>query len=810
MAHGIAYEKGESQSGVTLCGLGTGGLCIRADGSFADSTLQNNWTRPIEALLPGSFLAVHASTQAGRCTRILQSSAPSGVQPVDGLTYRGRFPFVEIEYHQLPVRVSLEAFCPFVPYDAKNSAIPAIVLTATVANPGDEAAECTLAMSWTNDVGAAEKAVANNFNAAAQGSALKGIVMGTRREDCARGHGYALAAVRSDEWQVSAAPEWNAATRGREFWDRFSESGELAQPTGPLDPTKDRRAPSRVPPSAAVAAHTRLAPGEERKVTFVLSWFMPNHYDVAGEFLGHMYANWFTDAWDVASYVHEHFAYLRSKSEEWQSLVYESSLPDAVKESCIAYGYIVALGSWWVKDGRFVLGECPGWLMEMAALRPYNMFACPMFFPELATKSTDALAAHQLDTGEIPSGLGNGCLNTPNYQSFRQQNSPSYVINVYLDYLWLGGREHLERRYESVKRAVEFTRTLDTDGDGLLNSYNVRETAWDTWPVVGTSVYVNQFWLVALRAAERMAEAMGDADFAAQCQQWGETACKNYEDQLWTGEYYAFYRDAKLGDFSSTCFVGQLHGQMLGYVLGLGDILPAEHVRKALDAIERLNVSDTRFGATSGVKPDGRRDLSSTANAQSHCVCPTEIFPYAAVCMFQGEAARGLSVVDKLWRFIVEHVRDPWRSLLLFDPDTGDNFYGKHYTDNLNVWALLLAAEGIAFDVAHGLLVLKPNLDPLTAPIFSPLFYGTMRYATRREGDQVVGLELGLTNLRPEPVHVSRFVTWFGARQVASLHLTSPEGEVTRPRFEHRPDGDLVVVDPLTFRPGASRITVEA
>ena len=43
MASGISYGMGQAQTGVTLCGLGTGGLQIATDGSFARSSLQNNW-----------------------------------------------------------------------------------------------------------------------------------------------------------------------------------------------------------------------------------------------------------------------------------------------------------------------------------------------------------------------------------------------------------------------------------------------------------------------------------------------------------------------------------------------------------------------------------------------------------------------------------------------------------------------------------------------------------------------------------------------------------------------------------------------
>ncbi len=67
------------KNGVTLCGLGTGGLQIRTDGSFGYSSLQNNWVEEIERLVAGSFLAVSVAGSSGRCTRMLQAETVSGI-----------------------------------------------------------------------------------------------------------------------------------------------------------------------------------------------------------------------------------------------------------------------------------------------------------------------------------------------------------------------------------------------------------------------------------------------------------------------------------------------------------------------------------------------------------------------------------------------------------------------------------------------------------------------------------------------------------------------------------------------------------
>ena len=115
---GICYQMGEGENGLSLGGLGTGGIQLATTGALACSTLQNNWMKELKELLPGSFFAMHAATSDRKYTKILQASGPPDVSAISDLTYCGRFPFAEICYHDedIPVELSLEAFSPFIPY----------------------------------------------------------------------------------------------------------------------------------------------------------------------------------------------------------------------------------------------------------------------------------------------------------------------------------------------------------------------------------------------------------------------------------------------------------------------------------------------------------------------------------------------------------------------------------------------------------------------------------------------------------------------------------------------------------------------
>ncbi len=139
---GITYEGRTCEAlGMALGGLGTSTLEIGRNGAFQNLRLQNDWTGEVPPTPEATFLSVHARTASGKAAgRVLQLKAPEGLEAVDGLTYTGRFPFVEIAYRDadLPCKVALEAFSPFVPHDAGSSSVPVIFFTFRLRNAGSE------------------------------------------------------------------------------------------------------------------------------------------------------------------------------------------------------------------------------------------------------------------------------------------------------------------------------------------------------------------------------------------------------------------------------------------------------------------------------------------------------------------------------------------------------------------------------------------------------------------------------------------------------------------------------------------------
>ena len=161
-----------------LGGLGTGTIALAGDGSLRQWQIANQVNHA--ACVPHSFFAVWARQGPKPVARVLQSAAlydHEGPTPpptssdhlvppahrhllarlpgVASTEFIGSYPIAEISYSDkaLPLEVTLEAFSPFIPLEADDSALPLIVFNFTVSNPTDRRVSASLAAALQNAVG---------------------------------------------------------------------------------------------------------------------------------------------------------------------------------------------------------------------------------------------------------------------------------------------------------------------------------------------------------------------------------------------------------------------------------------------------------------------------------------------------------------------------------------------------------------------------------------------------------------------------------------------------------------------------------
>ncbi len=147
------YRGGELETiGMPCGGIAAGQLYLRGDGTLARWWIFNNYPntggvgyqsyRPESPLDQG--FAVRVKPEGGEAVERRLSR-----DDFDAIEFVGEYPIAEIRYRtkdkpDLPVAVDLEVFSPFVPLNARDSALPVTVMRFTVKNTSDKVAEVTL------------------------------------------------------------------------------------------------------------------------------------------------------------------------------------------------------------------------------------------------------------------------------------------------------------------------------------------------------------------------------------------------------------------------------------------------------------------------------------------------------------------------------------------------------------------------------------------------------------------------------------------------------------------------------------------
>ncbi len=502
--------------------------------------------------------------------------------------------------------------------------------------------------------------------------------------------GYTISALRGDGMEFEALKNWcyeGESDAGIEPWREFVETGKWRA----LNLEKAESGAGRK--AMAVSATVNLKPQEEKELRFLLTWYFPDQRDSEGNFIGHMYSNWFGGSSDVAAYVAQRWAALHDGTAAWQEAIYESSLPDWLKDGLVNSVYSLARNTLWIKDGRFAHSEsfvgCP--ITETIVCRFYGSIPTAMFFPDLERNTMLQFAKHQRADGAIPFAFGQPeFFDKPYYETQKSLDSSEFVLIAYRDYRWWNDEGFLREIYPHVRKAIQYAKTLDTDDDGVINEVSMQY--YDIWQFKGTSAYVGTIWLAALRAAEKMAKAVGDNLFAQECRDLFSKGSKSFDEKLWNGRYYRLYNDPARGELSETCLGNQLVGQWFAYSAGLGEILPKERILSSLRAVGELNASLSPYGLINGVRPDGAPDTSGKYHSAGITI--GETFCYAATCLYAGGPPIGMEMAKRLYENIALRLRTPWNTTWNLDPLTGELGWGAEYYSNMCIWDLYGALAG--------------------------------------------------------------------------------------------------------------------
>ncbi|HEY9324741.1 MAG TPA: GH116 family glycosyl-hydrolase [Agromyces sp.] len=830
-ARGIPHTA--ERAAFPLGGIGTGNVSIGTRGELRDWELENLPDKG--RLNPNTFFAIHAAPEgAAAVTRVLEAKLTgrhdwdagygfdrlAGLPRLAGATMHGEYPVVDIDFDDdvLPVEVSLTAFTPLVPLDADASGIPAAVLRYRVTNPAAVPVVVTIAGSLTHTAGRGEgpygMRAAQTVRWRDDGS-VRGLDFGIGLPD--DDFGYGTMSLTTTDASTTAKPQWVTGfwpDGPRLFWSDLSDDGLLEpeprltledRPRG-LFADSDDGAPmteealfEKLPRlrTGTLGIVHELAPGEQRDFEFVLSWSFPNRrrgwygHIVFGdadpaEIVRNRYSTLWPDAWAAASHLHHELPALEASTRAFVEAIYGGSLDPVIADAVGAnvatlrsttcfvvehpnpeLGAGPVFAAW---EGSFDHGgSCEGTCTHVWS---YAQTAA-WLFPSLERSARRVEFLLETDAAGAQKFRSNRVFGGPSwFMGPAVDGQLGTFLRLHREWRFSGDDEFLRELWPAAVRTLDYAiREWDSDGDGLLdgelhNTYDIE--------FHGIEPLANGMFLAALHAGARMAAHLGETDRARDWLDRAERCAAGMEALLWNGEYYRQVVDdvdAHRYQYGDGVLSDQLLGQFHASVNGLGDILPADHVRSALRAIvehnHRTDLSDHESTQrVYALNDEGGMLLASWPRGGRPAipfVYSDEVWTgiehqVAASLVYAGLVDEALLVERTLRDRYDGTVRNPWNEIEC----------GNHYARSLASWALLLAFSGAQWDAPTRTLSFDPAADG------SYLFTtGSAWGRVEIDGDELsLHLDGGVLDLER--------VVLRGREASAALHLTAGDHHTAR------------------------------
>jgi uncharacterized protein (DUF608 family) len=511
----------------------------------------------------------------------------------------------------------------------------------------------------------------------------------------------------------------------------------------------------------ALGRKLRLAAGESAVVNFVPAWHFPNlTLERLGK-VGRHYGTKFDSAQAVSQYVVKEFERLTSQTKLWRDTWYDSTLPHWFLDRTLLNISILATStSYRFADGRFYswegVGCCPGTCTHVW----HYAHAMARLFPEL-----ERITREHVD-------LGVGFNEKTGVMGFRAEfdrnlavdGQAGTLLRCYREHLMSADDSFLKRTWPRIRKAFDPLLNLDTDRDGILQGAQMN-TLDEPW--FGKNAWQSSLYIAALRAGEKMARHMGDADFADRCRATADRGADNLVRELFDGEYFFNRVDPKRLDAINSgtgCEIDQVFGQSWAFQVGLGRVLPEKETRAALASLWKYNFTPN-VGPYREAHKDGRWYAMPGEAGLLMCTFPRNDWDYdnakgkgpswatgyfnecmngfehqvAGHMIWEGMVQEGLAIERAIHDRYSAAKRNPWNEI-----ECGD-----HYSRSMASFGGFLAACGYNYDGPAGHLAFAPRLGPenFRAPFTTAQGWGTFDQK-REAAAQKASIKLAWGTLR--------------------------------------------------------------
>jgi uncharacterized protein (DUF608 family) len=767
------FDSACTEAAFLIGGIGTGNFSIGARGELRDWEV---FGRPGKGnYFPNTFFAIWvkeegkppvASVLEAQLSPPFSKSHGFVAHEIGGLRrfaqsrMKGEYPFVTVELSDpaLPVAVSLEAFNPFIPLDADDSGLPVGLLCYRVRNSSDQPISASVAGSLCNltTLKSYDRHTWKHYQVADE------VVNEYQDDGLIRGLFYrpkTLHPFQRYYGTMALTTRSHAVTHKRawlnggwwdglqDFWDDFSQDGRLEAESAYVEVDAVHSSPDQ---TGSLAIHHDLLPGDEQVFEFQIAWHFPNRVnswsegmyrearqqgkkvapccedgdcesDLLMPTIRQYYAARFENAWRVSHYAASNLPRLEGDSRNFHRALFSSTLPAYVLDAVASNITVLRSPTCFrLEDGTLMAWEgcfddegcCEGNCTHVLNYSQTMAF----LFPELE-RSMRRLE-YKIESE------ANGKMNFRSYQPFGMDphdHMPAAdgqlgtFIRLYREWKLSGDDDFLRELWGAAARSLDFAFEFwDKDRDFVLDTdqFNTYDIAFQ-----GPSSMVNSIFLAALRAGEEMAAYLGDNDRAARYRQAFEIGSRRVDELLWGGEYYLQKTDdlnRYRYQYGEGCLSDQLLGQTWAHLMGLGYILPREHVRSAIRAIFAYNFRD---GFGTHANPQRTYALNDEKGlvlcSWPHGGRPRLPFPYsdevwtgieyhvATHLIYEGYVDEALTIVKAVRDRHDGVRRNPWNEVEC----------GHHYMRSLASYGLLIALSGFEYDLPRGKIAFHPAIE---------------------------------------------------------------------------------------------------
>ncbi len=779
-----------------LGGIGTGTIGLGGRGELREFELQNHPAKGSRS--PGTFFAVRAAVagggpanDGGATTEDDPTSAPAarilegalfdeeyegalgspvtlaGLPRFERCSFEAAYPLarVRLDDDAFPLAAVLEAFNPLVPGDADASGRPLVFWRVRLRNTAAERLEASVMCSVGNFIGAQLRA--GGFDRGRptfeprDAPGLTGVLIG----EAGLAHddeewGTFAAAVVGDEgtWRgpVWSPGKWNQGAL--RMWDGFVRTGVPGAP-GDGDTWEGSVDGSAGVPAATIGARRALEPLGSAEVCFAFGWHFPNRRSWvfsgpgpaggAGEtIIGNHYCTGHADGWEALTAGLDGITELERATVEFVSAVAGSDVAAPVREAALfnlstlrsPTFFRSADGTPWGWEGVLDrTGSCPGscthvWNYELAT---------PFLFADLAR------AMRELELGSVDAdGAMSFRLGLP--ESWRREwgvaaadGQFGCIVKLHREWQLCGDDEFLRRLWPAARRCLEFAwleGSWDADEDGVAEGcqHNTLDIEY-----FGPNPLIQGWYLAALRAAARMAEHCGEADFARRCAELEASGSAWTEAHLFNGRYYVQEvrppgdfarvhpgtRHAALGaldpqrpefQIGAGCLIDQLAGQVAAEMAGLGPVFDTAHGLRSLESVHRYNYVARFHGHTNYMRPYALGSDRGHIMVAYPDGLPEHPVPYWCEVMTGFEYTYALALVQagrhELAVDVVASVRERYDGRRRNPFDEAE--CGHHYARAMASWGVLNALAGLRYSAVEERLTIAAA-PPGTSTVWS-------------------------------------------------------------------------------------------